>query len=46
MTKLQRLTSLAIVGGTKLTPTDLLDAHAGLFPIELMLLRICHRAAV
>jgi ribonuclease HI len=30
----------------KSTPTDLLDAHAGLLPVELMLLRICHRAAV
>ena len=46
MTKLQRLASLAIVGGMKSTPTDLLDAHSGLFPIELMLLCICHRAAV
>jgi hypothetical protein len=35
-----------IVGGMKSTPTDLLDAHAGLLPVELMLLRICHRAAV
>ena len=46
MTKLQRLASLAIVGGMKSTPTDLLDAHAGLFPIKLTLLHICHRAAV
>jgi ribonuclease HI len=46
MTKLQRLASLAIVGGMKSTPTDLLDAHAGLLPIELTLLRICHRAII
>ena len=46
MMKLQRLASLAIVGGMKSTPTDLLDAHASLLPVELMLLCICHRAAV
>jgi len=46
MQKLQRLASLAIVGGMKSTPTDLLDAHAGLFPMELTLLRICHRNTV
>jgi len=46
MKKLQRLASLTIVGGMKSTPTDLLDTHAGLFPIELTLQRICHRAAV
>jgi len=46
MGKLQRIASLAIVGGMKSTPTDLLDAHAGLLPIELTLLRFCHRAAI
>jgi hypothetical protein len=46
MVKLQRLASLSIVGGMKSTPTDLLDAHTGLLPIELTLLRLCHRAAV
>ena len=46
MTKLQRLASLAIVGGMKSTPTDLLDVHAGLLPVELMLLCICHGAMV
>ena len=44
--KLQRLTSLAIVGGMKSTPMDLLDMHASLLPVKLMLLCICHRAAV
>ena len=46
MTKLQRLTSLAIVGGMKSTLMDLLDVHTSLLPVELMLLRICHRAMV
>jgi hypothetical protein len=46
MVKLQRTASLGIIGGMKSTPTDLLDAHMGLLPMELTLLRICHRAAV
>ena len=46
MVKLQRLASLSIVGGMKSTPTDLLDAHMGLLPIKLTLLRLCHRAVV
>ena len=46
MGKLQRLASLSIVGGMKSTPTDLLDAHAGLLPIELTLLCYCHRATI
>ena len=44
MKKLQRLANLAIIGSMKSTLTDLLDAHAGLFPTELTLLYICHRA--
>lgn len=46
MQKLQRIATLSIVGGMKSTPTDLLDAHAKIFPIELTFLRICHRATV
>ena len=46
MTKLQRLTSLGIEGSMKSTLTDLLDTHASLLLVKLMLLHICHRAAV
>ena len=46
MTKIQRIATLAITGGIKSTPTDLLDAHAGVLPIELGLQKICHRATV
>ncbi|KAF8808247.1 hypothetical protein BYT27DRAFT_7027512, partial [Phlegmacium glaucopus] len=31
-------------GALRTTPTDLLDAHAGLLPIDLLLKKICHRA--
>jgi len=43
---LQRIATLAITGGLRSTPTDLLDAHAGLLPLGLALKKTCHRAAV
>ena len=46
MGKLQRLASLSIIGGMQSMLTDLLDAHAGLLPIELTLLCFCHRATI
>lgn len=44
--KTQRIASLAITGSLRTSPTDLLDIHAGLLPIELALLKACHSAAV
>ena len=44
--KLQRITMLAITGALRTTATDLLDAHAGVLPMELALLKVCHRATV
>ena len=44
--KLQRIATLAITGALRSTPTDLLDAHAGVLPMELALLKTCHRATV
>jgi ribonuclease HI len=44
--KLQRIATLAITGGLRSTPTDLLDAHAGLLPLGLAMKKTCHRAAV
>jgi ribonuclease HI/exonuclease III len=44
--KLQRIATLAITGALRSTPTDLLDAHAGVLPMELALLKVCHRATV
>ena len=44
--KVQRIASLAITGTLRSTPTDFADAHAGLLPIELSLLKATHRAAV
>lgn len=42
--KIQRIATLAITGALRTTPTNLLDAHAGVLPIHLMLKKICHRA--
>lgn len=44
--KTQRLATTAITGTLRSAPTDLIDAHAGLFPIELALLKACNRALV
>jgi len=42
--KLQRIATLAITGTLRTTPNNLLDAHSGLLPADLMLKNICHRA--
>ena len=44
--KVQCIALLAIVGALCTTPTDFLDAHTGLLPIELALLKASHRATI
>jgi ribonuclease HI len=44
--KIQRIASLAINGALRTTPTDFLDVHAGILPIESALLKASHRAAI
>ncbi|PPQ84290.1 hypothetical protein CVT25_013229 [Psilocybe cyanescens] len=46
LTKIQRKAAIAIAGGLRSTPNELLDAHAGIMPMELTLLKICHRAII
>lgn len=46
MGKIQRIATLAITGGLRTSPNDLLDAHAGVLPANLMLERICYAAMV
>ena len=36
---------MAVTGGLRTTPTDVLDMHAHLLPIHLEIDKICHRAA-
>ena len=44
LTKVQRIALLAITGGLRTTPTDILDTHADLLPMDLVLLKSCHQA--
>ena len=46
MGKIQRIATRAITGGLWTSPNDLLDAHAGVLPVNLMLKCICHAATV
>src|ERR1700679_3602647 len=44
--KTQRIATLAITGALRTTPTDTLDAHAGVLPLEFALQRSAHRALI
>ena len=44
--KTQRIATLAITGTLRTTPTDFADAHAGILPIVLALLKATHRATI
>jgi ribonuclease HI len=44
--KTQRLASTSITGTFRSAPTDLIDAHAGILPMELALRKASHRAIV
>ena len=46
MGKIQRIATWAITGGLWTSPNDILDTHAGVLPVNLMLERICHSATV
>ena len=40
----QRAGALAVTGGLRMTPTDTLDAHAALLPMEQRVWKACHNA--
>jgi hypothetical protein len=44
LAKIQCTATLAITGALRTTPTDTLDLHAGLLPIDLTMQKVCHRA--
>jgi hypothetical protein len=44
LTTIQRAGVLAVTGGLRTTPTDTLDAHASLLPMEVRVLKFCHSA--
>ena len=45
LTSTQRAGTLAITGGLRTTPTNILDLHAHIMPLHLEIDKICHRAA-
>ena len=44
LASVQRAGALAITGGFRTSPTDSLDAHAALLPIDLRIEKVCHNA--
>jgi hypothetical protein len=46
LARVQRLGTLAITGALRSTATDVADLHANVLPIDLLLNKICHRAAL
>jgi ribonuclease HI len=44
LTTVQRAGALAITGGFRMSPTDTLDAHVALLPMELRMQKVCHAA--
>ena len=46
LTKVQQMATKAINGALHTTPTDILYIHAGIMPLECMMLKVCHRALV
>ena len=44
--KAQRIATLAITGTLRTSPNDFIDLHAEVYPMELALLKACHRATV
>lgn len=46
MSTVQRMAAIAITGAMRTTATDILEAHANLLPIPLLLQNTCHRAII
>lgn len=42
---IQRMAAIAITGALRTAPTDFLNAEANLLPADLLILKLCHRAA-
>ena len=46
LTSVQWIATTAITGALCTSATDILEVHADLWPIEILLHRICHRVAL
>jgi hypothetical protein len=42
LTSVQRIATIAIMGAIRMTGTDILEAHANVMPIELLILNISY----
>src|SRR6266481_2789837 len=43
LTSVQHITTTAITGTLRTSTTDTMELHANLFPVELLMQRVCHR---
>jgi len=46
LSRVQRLGAVTILGGLRSSPTDALEMHANLLPIDLLIDRMCYRAVL
>jgi hypothetical protein len=46
MAQIQRMATLHATGAMCMTATDVLDTHADILPFQLLLNKVCHRAAI
>ena len=46
LASIQRIATTAISGALCTTATDVMEAHVNVMPIELLMHKVCHRAAI
>jgi ribonuclease HI len=46
LARVQRMATLQITGGLRSSPSDMLDAHANILPIQQIIRKNCHRATL
>ena len=46
LTSAQHITTVAVTGALCTSATNVMEAHANLWPVELLLCNICHRVAL
>ena len=46
LSTVQRMASTAIMGALRTSASDVMEAHANMLPLELMLNKVCHRATL
>src|SRR6266481_3179392 len=46
LTSVQRIVTTTITGALRTSATDTMELHANLFPVELLMQRVCHRVTL